>query len=104
MSARGAAAAFLKAPWLSPLGFLRAALWIAVLFGAAHALGLREHTRFLSGSAPPGEEGAASVALGLTYAFLYFAFVLAAPILIAASGVLLALERAIPRRPPPPPP
>ena len=71
---------------LSPRGLLVRALLIALAFEVVHALGWRDETRFLSGT--PG-----SARLGILYVFLYFAFVLIAPALVLAGGVLAILER-----------
>jgi hypothetical protein len=71
---------------LSPRTFVVWALVIALAFGFAHAVGWREETRFLSGTP-------ASVLQGLVYALLYFAFVLIAPTLVIAGGILAVLER-----------
>jgi hypothetical protein len=72
-------------------GFLVAAAVIGVLYGVAHALGLREETAILSGTVPPG--GSAGVALGLAYIGLHFAWVVGAPILVLAAGVRWGMER-----------
>ncbi len=77
---------------LSPAGFLKAAAAIGVLYGAAHALGLREDTAFLSGTPPP--HGTAGVALGLAYVALHFAWVVGAPVLAMGAFVLWGLSRA----------
>jgi hypothetical protein len=69
---------------------------IAALYGGAHALGLRAYTAILSGTAPPGGDGAAGVVLGLVYVALYFACVVGAPILAIAAAVMWGLSR---RRP-----
>jgi hypothetical protein len=66
---------------------LATALAIAAAFGAAHLAGLREHTALLSGTS------AASPALGVGYALLYFAFVVVAPILALAAGIAWAAAR-----------
>ena len=76
-------------PLVSPRSFVVLAVVIAVLFGVAHAAGLREHTSILSGT----DHAAGSATLGLLYALLYFAFVLGAPILILAAAIFWALSR-----------
>lgn len=100
--ARAAVRAFLREPSFSPLGFLRGALLLTALFLAAHAAGLREHTRFLSGTEPAGQGGELELVLGVLYAMLYFACVLGAPILAIAAGLLFGVERLARRAPPPP--
>lgn len=88
-------AAFFKAPFASPAGFFRTALVIAACFGLAHAAGLREHTRFLSGTEPAGAGGDAEAAMGVLYTLLYFAFVIAAPIFAVGALVFAGLNRAL---------
>jgi hypothetical protein len=84
---------------VSPAGLAIAAVIIAVAFGVAHALGLRPYTAVLSGTAPPGASGGAAIALGLAYVALYFAFVIVAPILLIAAGVMrLVTRRSSPAR------
>jgi hypothetical protein len=63
-----------------------AGLALAAAFAFAHVLGLREQTRFLSGTP-------AWVFPGALYALLYFATVLIVPPLLAAAFLLAALER-----------
>jgi len=78
---------------VSARGMAAAAGVIAVLYGGAHLAGLRAYTAILSGTAPPGADGAAGAALGLVYVALYFACVVGAPILAIAGGVMWALGR-----------
>jgi hypothetical protein len=77
--------------FFSPTGFVVTAVVLAVLYGAAHAAGLREDASFLSGTMPPG--GAAGMALGFVYVALHFAFVLGAPALVLGAGILWLFER-----------
>ncbi len=81
----------MRVRWLSPAGFVVAAAAIALLYGVAHLLGLREDTTVLSGTAPAG--GAAGVALGLAYVGLHFAFVVGAPVLVLGAAIFRASER-----------
>jgi hypothetical protein len=76
-------------PLVSPRSFVVLAIAIAVLFGVAHAVGLREHTSILSGTSLAVESAAA----GVIYTLLYFAFVLGAPILILAAAIFWGLSR-----------
>jgi hypothetical protein len=82
-----------KLDLVSPRGFLAAAALIGALYGASRLAGLREDTAVLSGTEPAG--GAAGAALGLLYVCLHFAWVLGAPILVLAAGILAVLERCI---------
>jgi hypothetical protein len=82
--------------WVSPRGFLLVAAVLWVLYGVAHALGLRDDASILSGTAPPG--GAAGIVLGLCYVALYFAAVIAAPILVVGAVVFWVLERVLTMR------
>lgn len=76
----------------SPQGLLLRALLLAIFFGAVHVAGWREHTTFLSGTSASTDTSAnTSVILGLVYMAAYFGFVLLAPILILAAGILAGL-------------
>lgn len=84
---------------LSPRGLLTAGLGLAAAFAVAHVLGLREQTRFLSGTP-------SNVFLGALYALLYFATVLLVPPLLiaalfsAALGRMLGARERVRARPP----
>jgi hypothetical protein len=74
--------------------FLMRALTLAVLFLAAQLAGLREYTTFLSGTAANPEAGLRwSSFLGMIYIAVYLGFVVAAPILILAAGLLAVGKR-----------
>ncbi|WP_437970414.1 hypothetical protein WMF04_14480 [Sorangium sp. So ce260] len=83
---------------MSRLLALGAALLVAA-FAACHLLGLREHVSVLSGTAPPG--GAGDASLGVAYALSWFGGVILAPILAIAAGALAAVDRLRSRRPAP---
>ena len=84
----------IRAPFLSPTGFLTRALLLAIFFGVCELAGWREHTTFISSTATSAEAGSnSSVTFGLVYMLAYFGFVLAAPILLMAAGLLMAWER-----------
>lgn len=86
--------AFPGAPLFSPKGFLVRAALIGIVYLVCHAAGLREHTAFLSGTdATAGAWRAGSAILGAIYLLSYFAFVLAAPVLVLAAGLLRFLLR-----------
>ena len=90
-----------KRNWLglTPGGFLVRAALVAVFFAACHFAGWREHTTFLSGTpASAGGSANTSVVLGVVYMAGYFGFVLLAPILVLAAGLLFAFERLASRR------
>jgi hypothetical protein len=74
--------------------FLMRALALGVLFLLAHLAGLREYTTFLSGTAANPEAGLRwSSFLGMIYIVLYLGFVVTAPILILAAGLLAVGKR-----------
>jgi hypothetical protein len=77
---------------LTPRGYLVRAVLISVAFGVVHFLGWRDETRFLSGTP-------ASPILGVTYAIVYFLFVLAAPTLVIAAAILSVLGAVVASRP-----
>lgn len=84
----------IRAPFLSPLGFVARALLLAVLFGVCELAGWREHTTFISGTVTTAATGInASVMFGLIYMLAYFGFVLAAPILFLAAAFLILWRR-----------
>ena len=74
----------------SPAGLVRVALLIAILYGALHVLGLRAQTSFLCGQLPHDR---GTLLLAAAYVAAYFAFYLAAPILLLAAAVLWGLLR-----------
>ena len=80
----------MKSSIVSPRGLASAALFLAVAYGAAHALGLRADATILSGTAPPDPGG---TTLGLVYVVLYFGFVVLAPILAIAAALMALLGR-----------
>jgi len=87
----------IRAPFLSPRGFVARALLLAALFAVCEIAGWREHTTFVSGTATSVDSAVGtSVVLGLTYMLAYFGFVLAAPVLVIAALVLSAILRVSP--------
>ena len=83
---------------ISPRSLLVAAAALAIAFGLSHVAGLRHYAGFLSGSAPAGTgDGTLPAGFGVIYVLLYFAFVVIAPILALAAGILAVLTRR--RRP-----
>jgi len=79
---------------MSPGGLLIRALVIGVVFLVCHALGWREHTTFLSGTAKSAETGfGVSTLLGVLYLVAYFGVVLVAPILVLAALFLAGARR-----------
>ncbi len=78
----------------SPQRFVLRAAIIAVGFALCHLLGWREHTTFLTGTSSAAGTGLnTSAALGTIYMVAYFGFVLLAPILLLAAGILFVWER-----------
>jgi len=74
---------------VTPRGLLLRAALIALVYGALHVFGARGLVGFLSGT-PVG--GSAAILVGVSYLLFHFLFVLVAPILILAAG-LLAVKR-----------
>jgi hypothetical protein len=79
----------------SPVGFLALAALIAAAYHACDALDWREYTCILSGSVPLGAAQATAMFRGGAYIILYFAYVLIAPILTLAAGLLVVVRRRI---------
>jgi len=78
-----------RAKFCSPGDFVRRAAVIAFLFLLAHLAGLSEYTSFLSGTVPsPDTDWKLTIFFGLIYLVSYFAFVLVAPVLLLAAGIL----------------
>lgn len=78
--------------------FIRALVLVG-LFLVAHALGLREYTTFLSGTTDDaGTAIQRSEFYGVIYVLLYLGFVVGAPILLLAAGMLKAWQRVRPNR------
>ena len=67
---------------MTPKGLLQRAAVIALVYAVLHVAGGRHDAAFLSGT-PVG-----SLVLGCAYVVVYFAFVLIAPILVIAAGLL----------------
>lgn len=83
-----------KAEFFSAKDFVIRALFIAVLFAAAHLAGLREYTSFLSGTSANTDLSRETVAfLGVGYVLLYFAFLLLVPILLIAAALLWGWQK-----------
>jgi hypothetical protein len=75
--------------FFSPSGLLFRAAAIAAAFLICHALGLRQYTTIASGTAPVAFGGqSVGAALGILYIASYFGFVLLAPVLVLAAGLL----------------
>ena len=78
---------------MTPGGYLKAAVTLAVFYIVLHLLGWREYTCFLSGTITPGAVGTRQAVMGAFYVFAYLGFVLAVPILLLASGIFSLLLR-----------
>ncbi|MFH1498748.1 MAG: hypothetical protein ABII82_13085 [Verrucomicrobiota bacterium] len=79
-----------SAPLFSPAGLLVRATLIALAYAVCELSGLREYTTFLSGTQQGG--WTTTVWLGLAHLVAYHAFVVLAPILVIASGLLAGIE------------
>jgi len=85
-----------RAEFLSPKDLVRRALVIAVLYFIVSAFSLREFTTILNGTMGSVSLGwHMSLFLGLLYIASYLAFVLGAPILLIAAGILLLWKKIV---------
>jgi hypothetical protein len=84
----------IHAPLFSSPGFVARALLLVLIFGACELAGWREHTTFISGTAPSADAGInSSVTFGVIYMLAYFGCVLVAPVLLLAAGFLAIRKR-----------
>ena len=80
---------FWRAPFLGPRYLIQLAFLVSILFAAAQLAGLREFTSILNGTVGSvGMSWQFAAFLGFVYLGLYLAFVLLAPILVLAAGLL----------------
>jgi hypothetical protein len=80
---------YCRADVFSPRGFLLRAGFIGVAFLIVQLGGLREYTSVLNGTVGPSAAGRQlSTFLGLAYLLVYMAFVILAPVLVLAAGIL----------------
>jgi hypothetical protein len=87
-----------RAEFLAPKDLVRRATLISLVFLIAHLAGLRDFTSILNGTTGSVELGwRMSAFLGLTYIFLYLAFVLLVPMLLL-SAVILAVWKLLSRQ------
>lgn len=87
--------------WVSPAGFVLAAVAIAVIFALVNALGFRPYIVVLIGAAPQGGHADHSAVLAaIVYAVAALAFILLAPVLVIAAAIFtVLLARRRPRKP-----
>ena|SRR6476659_5400522 len=87
-------AALWRAKFFSPKDFVRRALVVTLIFALAHLFGLKEFTSVLNGTTGSVALGwTTSALLGLTYVFLYVAFVLLVPVFLLTATILFAWNR-----------
>jgi hypothetical protein len=85
-----------QADFLSPKDFVRRALVIAAAYYIVSAFGLREFTSILNGTMASVSLGwHTSAFLGLLYIIFYLAFVLIAPTMLIAAGILLLWKKIV---------
>jgi hypothetical protein len=85
-----------RADFLSPKDLVRRAMVIALLYFVVSAFGLREFTSILNGTMGSVSLGwHMSLFLGLLYIVSYLAFVLGAPTLLIAAGILLLWKKIV---------
>jgi hypothetical protein len=83
----------------TPWGLAQSAIIIAVLYLIAYALGWRQATTILCGTSPTGSlTDKLSIHEGIAYVLLWLAFVIVAPVLLIAAGVLAGLNTILRRR------
>jgi hypothetical protein len=83
-----------RADFFSPKDFIRRAIFITFLFVLAELFGLKEFTSILNGTTGSVVIGwTTSALLGLSYIFLYLAFVLLVPVLLLAATILVLWRR-----------
>ena len=88
----------INVPTISPSGFLVRAALITAIFLLLYLAGLKEYTCVLCGTSPTGNVADSwSSMLGVGYVLCYFAFIVLAPVLVLATGILWCLQRAISR-------
>lgn len=88
-----------SAGMFTPKGLVLRAAILAVLYGAVDALGWRESTSILCGTAPGGDpRDAVAILFGVAYVALHFAFVLGVPVLLIAAAILAGAERWVTRQ------
>ena len=89
----------INVPVISPKGFLVRAAIIGTIFLLLYIAGLKEYTCVLCGTSPTGNVADSwSAMLGVSYVLCYFAFIVLAPVLILAAGILWLLQSTIGRR------
>ena len=89
----------INVPTISPSGFLVRAALITAIFLLLYLAGLKEYTCVLCGTSPTGNVADSwSAMLGVSYVLCYFAFIVLAPVLILAAGILWLLQSTIGRR------
>jgi hypothetical protein len=85
---------FWQAELFSPAGFVQRALMISAIYLLVHLAGLREYTSVLNGTVGPDSAGWASSAFfGVAYIIIYLVFVILAPVLVLAAGILAVWRR-----------
>lgn len=78
---------WLRAPLLSPKGFLFRATAITLAYGVLYTLGWRACTTIICGTTPGGSAtDLYGVAKGCAYVLIHFMFVLGVPVLLLAAG------------------
>jgi hypothetical protein len=84
-----------RAELFSPADLLQRAVVIGAVFFVVHLAGLREYTSVLNGTAgPDAADWASSTFFGVTYVIIYLTFVVLAPVLVLAAGLLVIWNRA----------
>jgi hypothetical protein len=79
----------MRADFLSPKYLLLRAVALALFFLIVEVAGLREYSTFLSGTVPfPGVNMKLASFYGMLYLACYVGFVVVAPILLLAAGML----------------
>lgn len=80
---------FWRAELFTPAGLVQRALVISAGFLLVHLAGLREYTSVLNGTVGPESSGwGRSAFFGVAYVIIYLGFVILAPMLVLAAGML----------------
>ena len=76
-----------------PVGWLKCAALLLLLFGVVHLLGWRDDMAFLTGTASTTGSRAAMAYRGVAYGLAYTCAVMVSPILILGAGIWAVLGR-----------
>lgn len=93
--------AWLKAPMMSPKGFVVRAALCALLYGVLSLAGFRDYMSVLSLTYPEGSSRGWAQFACMTYLLCHFLWILGVPILLLAAGLMQGALIVLSRRQPP---